>query len=328
MLGSDRPGARRVSTRPLVCLINLSTVTVICLPDVDAVKLVGDLPDGLEVVIWDGAGPPPAAVEFWVPTYMLADATQRDAALAAMPELRVVQLVSAGAEVWVGRIPPGVLLCDGRGIHGGSTAEWVLTAILAVLREFPRFILDQQARRWAPVITDELAGKHVLVVGAGDLGENVATRLRAFGASAVLVARRARDGVHAVGELSGLLPAVDIVVLVVPLTPETTGLVDSAFLAALPDGALLVNASRGPVVVTDALVAELSSGRLRAALDVTDPEPPPEDHPLWTAPNLLLTPHVGGNVRGFPKRAYRLVREQILRYAAGEPLLNVVRDGY
>jgi len=303
-------------------------MTVICLSDTDAVNLVGDLPDGVDVVTWDGADEPPAGVEFWVPTYMLADSARRDAALAALPELRVVQLVSAGAEVWVGHIPPGVLLCDGRGIHGGSTAEWVLTAILAVVREFPRFIRDQQARRWAPVITDELAGKHVLVVGAGDLGQNVATRLRAFGASPVLVARRARDGVHAVGELPVLLPAADIVVLVVPLTPETTGLVDSAFLAALPDGALVVNAARGPVVVTDALIAELSSGRLRAALDVTDPEPPPDDHPLWTVPNLLLTPHVGGNVRGFPRRAYRLVRDQILRYVAGEPLLNVVRDGY
>jgi phosphoglycerate dehydrogenase-like enzyme len=165
-------------------------------------------------------------------------------------------------------------------------------------------------------------------VGAGDLGQNVATRLRAFGATPVLVARRARDGVHAVGELPGLLPGADIVVLVIPLTPETTGLVDSAFLAALPDGALLVNAARGPVVVTDALVAELTSGRLHAALDVTDPEPPPDDHPLWTAPNLLLTPHVGGNVRGFPRRAYQLVRDQILRYTAGETLLNVVQDGY
>jgi len=303
-------------------------MTFICLSDTDAVSLVGDLPDGVDVVTWDGADEPPAGVEFWVPTYMLADSARRDAALAALPELRVVQLVSAGAEVWVGHIPPGVLLCDGRGIHGGSTAEWVLTAILAVVREFPRFIRDQQARRWAPVITDELAGKHVLVVGAGDLGQNVATRLRAFGASPVLVARRARDGVHAVGELPVLLPAADIVVLVVPLTPQTTGLVDSAFLAALPDGALVVNAARGPVVVTDALIAELSSGRLRAALDVTDPEPPPDDHPLWTVPNLLLTPHVGGNVRGFPRRAYRLVRDQILRYVAGEPLLNVVRDGY
>jgi phosphoglycerate dehydrogenase-like enzyme len=134
--------------------------------------------------------------------------------------------------------------------------------------------------------------------------------------------------VHSVGELPDLLPSADIVVLVVPLTPQTRGMVDARFLAALPDGALVVNAARGPVVVTDALVAELSAGRLQAALDVTDPEPPPADHPLWTAPNLLLTPHVGGSVRGFPQRAYRLVRDQILRYVAGEPLINVVTDEY
>lgn len=311
-----------------MCLINLSAVTLICLPDEDAVALVGELAAGVDVVTWKGPGAPPAGVEFWVPAYMLAEPALRDDALAHMPQLRVIQLVSAGAEVWVGHVPPGVLLCDGRGVHGGSTAEWAMSAILAVLREFPRFERDREQRRWAPSTTDELAGKRVLVVGAGDVGQNLAARLRAFDASPVLVARRARDGVHGVGELPTLLPAADIVVLVLPLTPETRGLADSGFLAAMRDGALLVNAARGPVVVTDALVAELSSGRLRAALDVTDPEPPPADHQLWTVPNLLLTPHVGGNVRGFPQRAYRLVRDQILRYTAGQPLLNVVQNGY
>jgi phosphoglycerate dehydrogenase-like enzyme len=303
-------------------------VSVVCLPDADAVRLVGDLPHGIDVVTWDGRGDPPADVEFWVPTYMFDDTARRDAALAALPELRVIQLVSAGAEVWAQHVPPGVLLCDGRGVHGGSTAEWVLTAILSVLREFPRFVRDQDAHRWESRVTDELAGKKVLVVGAGDLGEHIATRLRAFDAAPTLVARRARDGVHGVDELPALLPSADVVVLVVPLTDDTRGLADARFLAAMADGALLVNAARGPVLVTDALLAELSSGRLRAALDVTDPEPPPPDHPLWTAPNLLLTPHVGGRVAGFPQRAYRLVREQILRYAAGEPVINVVADGY
>jgi phosphoglycerate dehydrogenase-like enzyme len=303
-------------------------VSVICLPDADAVELVGALPDGVEVVTWGGRGAPPDDVEFWVPTYMFADASRRDAAFAAMPKLRVIQLVSAGAEVWVGHVPPGVLLCDGRGVHGGSTAEWALAAILSVLREFPRFVRAQEAHRWDPVTADELAGKRVLIIGAGDLGENVASRLRAFDAAPTLVARRARDGVRGVAELPQLLPSADIVVLVVPLTGETQGMVGAAFLASMADGALLVNAARGPVVVTDALVAELSSGRLRAALDVTDPEPPPTDHPLWTVPNLLLTPHVGGRVVGFPARAFRLVREQVLRYVAGEPLMNVVTNGY
>jgi len=134
--------------------------------------------------------------------------------------------------------------------------------------------------------------------------------------------------VHGVDDLPSLLPAADVVVLVIPLTEQTRGMVDARFLAAMADHALLVNAARGPVVVTDALVAELASGRLRAALDVTDPEPPPADHPLWDVPNLLLTPHVGGGVLGFEKRAFRLVREQILRYLTGEPLINVVTDGY
>lgn len=303
-------------------------MTVICLPDNDAVELVGPLPDGAQVVTWNGSGDPPGDVEFWVPTYMFADDARRDQAFAALPRLRVVQLVSAGADVWVDHIPSGVLLCDGRGIHGGSTAEWVLTAILSVVREFPRFVRAQDERRWDPTTTDELAGKHVLVIGSGDLGENVARRLRAFDAEPTMVARTGRDGVHGVDDLPSLLPAADIVVLVIPLTEQTRGLVDAGFLAAMADHALLVNAARGPVVVTDALVAELAAGRLRAALDVTDPEPPPADHPLWDAPNLLLTPHVGGGVRGFEKRAYRLVREQVLRYLAGEPLINIVTDGY
>jgi phosphoglycerate dehydrogenase-like enzyme len=143
-----------------------------------------------------------------------------------------------------------------------------------------------------------------------------------------MVARTRRADVHGVDDLPSLLPAADVVVLVIPLTEQTRGMVDARFLAAMADHALLVNAARGPVVVTDALVAELASGRLRAALDVTDPEPPPADHPLWDVPNLLLTPHVGGGVLGFEKRAYRMVREQILRYLAGEPLINVVTDGY
>lgn len=303
-------------------------MTVVCLPDSQGVELVGELPAGVDLLTWDGSGSPPSDVEFWVPTYMLVEGSRRDAALAAMPQLRVVQLLSAGADVWVGHIPPGVLLCDGRGVHGGSTAEWVLTAILSVLREFPRFVRAQDQRRWDPVVTDELAGKEVLVVGAGDLGENVARRLLAFDAHPTMVARRARGDIHGVEELPTLLPDADVVVLVVPLTEETRGFVDAKFLANMADGALLVNASRGPVVVSEALIAELHSGRLRAALDVTDPEPPVPNDPIWQAPNLLLTPHVGGGVLGFPERAYRLVREQIVRYVSGEPLINVVSEGY
>ncbi len=295
---------------------------------------LGEVPTGVTVEVLAAADAPmpsdPAEVEFWVPPFLsmgnVVPLTGK------MTGLRVVQLLSAGAEVWVGRLREDVLLCDGRGIHSSSTSEWILTAILAYLRRFPQFARAQAAREWsigryAP--TDELAGKRVLIVGAGAIGEATAARLAAFDvASVTRVARTARPGVHGVDELPDLLPDADIVVLIVPLTPETTGLVDAAFLARMPDGALLVNAARGPVVDTGALTEELRTGRLGAAVDVTDPEPLPADHPLWTMENFLLTPHVGGAVPGLMRRGYRLVAEQIRRYVAGEPLVNVVRDGY
>ena len=189
-------------------------------------------------------------------------------------------------------------------------------------------MLDQPRQRWNQHVTGELAGSRVLVVGAGDVGESIRRRLLPFDVTVTMVARRARAGAHGVDELPALLPDADIVVVVVPLTPATEKLVDADFLARMPDGALLVNAARGPVADTAALLAELQAGRLRAALDVTDPEPLPPGHPLWDAPGLLLTPHVGGAVTGFPRRAYALVREQLARWARDEPLQNIVSDGY
>ena len=304
---------------------------VICLPDQRAVDLVAPVPVGVDVVVWVGLGRPDSDVtarEFLVPEFAFSMSAQQRAVFAELPKLRVVQVLSAGVDFIVGNTPPGVLLCDARGVHGGSTAEWAMAALLASLREIPRFVLAAREHRWDQDATDELAGKRVLVVGSGDLGEQMARRLRAFDAEPTMVARTAREGVHAVIELPELLPHADVVVLVVPLTSETTRMVDPKFLAAMPEGSLLVNAARGPIVDTDALLAELQARRIFAALDVTDPEPLPPDHPLWDAPNLLLTPHVAGSVRGFPRRAYALVRAQILRFAAGEPLINVVEGEY
>jgi phosphoglycerate dehydrogenase-like enzyme len=168
----------------------------------------------------------------------------------------------------------------------------------------------------------------VLVVGAGDLGRELKRRLDTFDVTTTMVARQARDGVHGIDELPGLLPDHDAVVLMVPVTPATIGMVDAAFLAAMPDGAILVNGARGVVVDTDALLAELRSGRLRAALDVTDPEPLPEGHPLWTAPGLLLTPHVAGSVTGHRERAYAVVAAEVARFAAGKEPENLVHGDY
>ena len=295
--------------------------------------LLGTLPDGVTVEVLTGPDEPlpsdPATVEFWVPPF-LSSATAAHFA-AKLTGLSVIQLMSAGADAWVGRVPPGVTLCDGRGVHSESTSEWVVTAILCYLRAFPAFIRGQADRDWsyrryAP--TDELTGKRVLIVGAGAIGEATAARLAPFAVRLTKVARTARDGVHGIDELPALLPDADVVVLLVPLTDATKGMVDADFLARMPDGALLVNAARGPVVSTAALSAELASGRLGAAVDVTDPEPLPADHPLWTAPNLLLTPHVGGAVTGHRKRAYAVVADELARFAAGKEPENLVRGDY
>jgi phosphoglycerate dehydrogenase-like enzyme len=272
--------------------------------------------------------PPPsgeaALSQVWVPRGggRLSD----DGFFPALPALRLVQLLSAGAEQFVGRLPEGVLLCNARGAHTPSTAEWAVAAALAAQRDIPAFVRQQDEGRWAPHTAHTMVGARVLVVGAGDIGRAIGRMLAGFDVEPTYVGRTPREGVHGTDELPRLLPDADVVVLIVPVTPETRGMVDAGFLAAMKDGALLVNAARGVVVDTDALLAELTSGRLRAALDVTDPEPLPEGHPLWSAPNLLLTPHVAGAVPNTNARAAAALTEQLERILAGVPLANVVQD--
>ncbi len=307
----------------------MTATTVVCLPDESALEMLGPLPEGVEVVVWDGTGPRPARLEettFWVP--QVEDAEGLDEKFAALPALKVVQLTSAGVEDVLAHVPEGVTLCNAKGVHGSSVAELVLTMVLASQRRLPHFIDAQRESRWDLIEGDDLRDKRVLVIGAGDLGDETAKRLRAFDAVPLLVAHTARDGVHATDELPDLLPTADVVVLTVPLTPATTGMVDAAFLRLMPDGAMLVNVARGKVVDTDALLAELTSGRLRAGLDVVEPEPLPSDHPLWQAPGLILTPHAAGHVKQAGPRAFALVAQQLRRFVAGDDLVNVVGVAY
>lgn len=300
---------------------------VVLVPQERGRELLGELPSHVRVEVWDGTGTLPSSAtttQFWVPPFLSGADMAR--AYAELPDLQVVQLLSAGAENFVDGVPEGVTLCNARGAHTGPTAEWVVAAMLSSYRMFPRFHAAQLEGRWDYAVNEELAGRRVLIVGAGDIPDRVRRMLAGFDVDVELVGRTVRDGVHGEDELPALLPDFDVVVVLVPLTDATRGMVDAAFLARMRDGALLVNAARGPVAVTNDLVAELASGRLRAALDVTDPEPLPEGHPLWTVPGLLLTPHIAGSVPGGTPRAYAVAREQLLRHLSGQELQNVVGE--
>ncbi|GAA2225586.1 2-hydroxyacid dehydrogenase [Streptomyces amakusaensis] len=252
--------------------------------------------------------------------------------LPGMTSLRVIQTLSAGIdhlEPDLGTLHSGVRLCNAKGVHDASTAEIALTLTLASLRGIPEFVRGQDAREWRTGFYPALADKSVLIIGYGAIGAAIEDRLIPFECARVVrVARSARTTergeVHALADVPSLLPDADVVVLATPLTALTKGLVDAEFLAGMKDGALLVNVARGPVVDTGALLAEVTQGRLRAALDVTDPEPLPSGHPLWGAPGVLISPHVGGSTSAFLPRARRLLAAQVRRFVEGLPLENVV----
>jgi phosphoglycerate dehydrogenase-like enzyme len=305
-------------------------MALVTMPDASWVADTGEIP-GLEMVTWDIHEPHPRAEEvaIVVPPYL--DPQQRLDLLGTLPKLELVQLLTAGYDNVTPHLPRGVALCSGGGIHDASTAELALTLILASIRGIPDFVRAQDRHHWIPTrIWPALADRRVLVVGYGKVGRAIAARLLSFETTVTAVASRARGGdelvetVHGIDELPALLPEQDVVVVITPLTDATAGLVDAGFLAAMKDGALLVNVARGKVADTDALLAEAASGRLRVAVDVTDPEPLPADHPLWSTPNVLVSPHVGGASTAFRPRALALVRRQLAAYAEGRPLESVV----
>lgn len=286
---------------------------------------VAELLDDLDVFVWDEPRPPPRDdVVMWAPIYGPTPEHVRDM-LSIAPGVRVVQLMSAGVDPWPSMIPEGVALCSGKTIHGGSTAEMAVTLTLALIRELPRCAALQADHEWDRFQPNSLAGKRVLVLGTGDIGNRVIETLDTLDASVTGVSR---TGAVTLDDAPALLPQTDVVIVALPLTDTTTGLLDAKWLGALPDGAIVVNVARGPIIDTDALVAELGAGRLRAGLDVTDPEPLPADHPLWSQPGVIITPHVGGGALGWQHRAAKLLREQVSRIDRGETPKYVVNAGY
>ena len=306
---------------------------VVGLPEVVADRLIACLPEiAMPVAIADEGELPAGAeaIQFLVPTFNRARTKEL---LTELHSLKVLQTMSAGVDWLAPMAPDGVIICDASGVHDTAVSEWIVAAILSHYKQFPRYRDQQVASRWhRPAMfeadTMDLEGKTVLIVGHGSIGRATEQRLVPFGVRVVRVARQERPGVQAAGELGELLPSADIVVLLLPLTPETRGIVDGRFLERMKPGSLLVNAARGPLVQTDALVASLKSGHVRAALDVTDPEPLPEGHELWLTPNVLITPHIAGHSPEFLARVCRFVGGQVERFARGKPLKNVMENGY
>jgi phosphoglycerate dehydrogenase-like enzyme len=296
----------------------------------EASRRLGGIPDGIEVDCYRADGDPYpdsiADVEFYVLPYMTGPETLERAS--EMTSLKVIQTLTAGVENYLPHVPDGVTLCNAAGVHDASTAELALALMLASGRHLDDFARNQPEGRWGSEFGRALADQRVLIVGYGRIGEAIERRLAGFEvASITRVARRPRTDpveVHPVGELDSLLPEADVAVVIAPATPETEGLIGAQQLALLPDGALLVNVARGKLVDTDALVQATASGRIRAALDVTEPEPLPSDHPLWRTPGVLISPHIGGASTAFFPRADRLVAAQLRRFAAGQELENTI----
>jgi|UniRef100_UPI00404A62CA phosphoglycerate dehydrogenase-like enzyme len=264
-------------------------------------------------------------VTFYVPTYMggrpALELTKK------MPNLNVLQVPNAGYDDALEFLRPGITLCNGRGIHDDSTAELAVGLTIASLRGFATFVRDQDKGEWVNKNYDSINDRKIGIVGFGSIGSTIARMLSGFSVEIVAFTQSGRDNTIAITDLDKHLPSLDVVILILPLTKESKHLFDARRLALMKDGALLVNVARGPIVDTDALVKELNSGRITAGLDVTDPEPLPKGHPLWSAKGVLISPHVGGNSSAFEKRARRLIESQLNLLAQGKPLNNVIVAG-
>ncbi len=264
-------------------------------------------------------------VTFYVPTYMggrpALELTKK------MPNLKVLQMPNAGYDDAMEFVRKGITLCNGRSIHDDSTAELAVGLTIASLRGFPDFVRNQDKSSWVHVKNKSINDRRIGIIGFGSIGSTIAKMLSGFSVEIVPFTQSGRDNTTAISDLDKHLPTLDVVILILPLTAESKHLFNAKRLSLMKDGALLVNVARGPIVDTDALVKELNSGRITAAVDVTDPEPLPSDHPLWRAKGVLISPHVGGNTTAFEKRARKLIESQLNLLAEGKPLNNVIVAG-
>ncbi|MEN9293726.1 MAG: hypothetical protein RIT31_491 [Actinomycetota bacterium] len=264
-------------------------------------------------------------ITFYVPTYMggrpALELTKK------MPNLKILQMPNAGYDDALEFVRDGMTLCNGRSIHDDSTAELAVGLTIASLRGFADFVRNQDKSSWVHVRNQSINDKRVGIIGFGSIGSTIAKMLSGFSVEVIPFTQSGRDNTIAISNLDKHLPTLDVVILILPLTAESKHLFNAQRLALMKDGALLVNVARGPIVDTNALLKELNSGRITAALDVTDPEPLPSDHPLWKAKGVLISPHVGGNTSAFEKRARRLIESQLQLLAEGKSLNNVIVAG-
>jgi phosphoglycerate dehydrogenase-like enzyme len=303
-----------------------ATRLVVSVPDAGLEQLLGDLPKGVEIITWDMSGPAPVDhIDIVVPPYLVGPEVLDQLTTVTV---RLVQSPMLGYDGVEARLPPGQVYANAASVHETSTAEMTLALILASQRGIPDFVRAAERGKWERAWRPSLADRSVLIIGYGGVGTAIEERIVPFEVSVVRVARRARRDdrgeIHAMSEVNDLLPLADVVVLAVPLTEETTHLANDEFLSRMQDGSLLVNIARGRVADTEAILQHATNGRLRFALDVTDPEPLPDGHPLFALPNVLISPHVGGATSAAFPRLARLVHEQIERLLRGEEPRNVV----
>lgn len=284
-----------------------------------------EAPAGMEFLPTNGELPTPdqyANIEFYVPKYMAGKPSYEP--ILHMPNLKVVQLMMAGFEEALPYMREGITLCNARGVHDASTAELAVGMAIGARRGFPQFAEDKAQGIWNHKRNPTLVDSKVAIVGFGSIGLEIAAMLKPFHTEVVGFSRSGTNGSKTMSEFDSLLSTFDVVILITPLTPETRHLMNAHRLGLMKDGATLINVARGPVVDTDALVAELNSGRISAGLDVTDPEPLPQGHPLWNCPNVIIAPHVGGDSNAFVPRGRKLVVDQLGRISRGEALINIV----